>query len=78
MFQDSQHHKRALSAPEVYNLYFILLSTSQQLKRGLVIPMIDFALFIRAFISASLVSSGVIIEPRYLKCLVKWILVPFV
>ncbi len=47
------------------------MSTSLQLKKDFVKPIIDLAFFILACISASSFSSGVIKEPRYLKDLVK-------
>ena len=47
------------------------MSTSLQLKKDFVKPIIDLAFFILACISVSSFSSGVIKEPRYLKDLVK-------
>jgi hypothetical protein len=50
----------------------ILQMASQQLKKGLVIPIIDLDFLILAFISASSFSSGVMMDPRYLKEFVKF------
>lgn len=73
--QDSQPHSRAFSGPEVYTSYITNFSTSWQLKKVLVIPMMHFAFLIWVPVSASSFSSGVMMDLRYLKDLVKLILV---
>ena len=70
-FHDSQPHKAAFTAKELYTLYFVLMSTSLLLKKCRVAPIIDLAFLMRALISASSFSSVVMNDPRYLKLCVK-------
>jgi len=62
MFQDSDPHSRVFSS----------WATSLLLKKCFKFPICDLAFFVRASISVSSVRQGVIIEPRYLNLLVKW------
>ena len=74
MFQDSAPHSRVFKGPEIYTHYLTDLYTSLQLKKCFMMPIWEEAWLIFASILSSSVRSELIIDPRYLKVLVKWML----